>query len=261
MSRPVPARSHSQEFPPGYGDFQLISSDLVVFHYNRWLLAYVSPVFRDMFAVAGSEASGTQELKLTEDAATLTLLLQFIDPKKPSPKANFDNITQMLEAGRKYQLENTAEWARNWIAENPSARKDEMNSFSVSRAAQLLDVGTIYDIPDLSRHALRVLIKAPIMELAASTAPRSSLYAHLTKLRSERIILLGKEYTDHVFESVPETHKRPTKPYYTEYQVSAFIGIALRFAAEPTAHNLGISYGTSRMTRLQEVEAELPLLP
>ncbi|CAG8765690.1 92_t:CDS:2, partial [Acaulospora colombiana] len=39
--------SHSKEFPEGYGDFVFKSSDGVIFHFPRFLLAHVSPVFKD----------------------------------------------------------------------------------------------------------------------------------------------------------------------------------------------------------------------
>ncbi|CAG7850754.1 SubName: Full=Uncharacterized protein {ECO:0000313/EMBL:CCA68487.1} [Serendipita indica DSM 11827] len=56
--------TNSRDFPPGYGDFKLISSDKVAFHIPRSLLTHVSPVFRDMFAMG----DGPSELQVTEDA-------------------------------------------------------------------------------------------------------------------------------------------------------------------------------------------------
>jgi hypothetical protein len=41
--------TYSKEFPEGYGDFEFKSKDGVIFHFPRFLLSHVSPVFKDMF--------------------------------------------------------------------------------------------------------------------------------------------------------------------------------------------------------------------
>ncbi|KAG8807127.1 hypothetical protein FRC17_004640, partial [Serendipita sp. 399] len=144
-----------------------------------------------MFALG--VAGAPQELTVPEDSATLDFFLRFVDPKKKNPALEFDDLPKLLELARKYQLDDVTEWVKQWISENPATIMEKMDFVSTSRAAEILDLGTVYDVPNLSRYALRVLIKASMTALATSSAPTSPLYAHLMKLRAERIELLQKE--------------------------------------------------------------------
>ncbi|KAG8805997.1 hypothetical protein FRC18_006348 [Serendipita sp. 400] len=181
-------RRHSDEFSSNYGSFRLISSDFVVFHFPKWLLAYISPVFGDMFALGDSmRDNDCQEVTLQEDSTSLDLLLRFIDPKKANPRLDLDVTPGLLEAGRKYQIDTLSDWVYGWLCDAISVADDRCESFGTSQMAQILEIGTTYDFPHLSRLALRRLIKAPSKELIESNVSRSKLYDHLMRLRTGRI--------------------------------------------------------------------------
>jgi hypothetical protein len=141
----------SKAFYEGYGDFALQSSDGVIFHISRFLLAYASPVFEDMFNLAAgnghrmsissmsmadevdthqihasSNAMGSegilvakehksQAVILTENATTLDLLFRHIDPKQTPHPLRENTIRQLLEAARKYQLSSVSTWFENEV--------------------------------------------------------------------------------------------------------------------------------------------------
>jgi hypothetical protein len=48
----TPTLRISKDFPEGYGDILLQSSDADIFHFSSFLLAYSSPVLKDMFELA-----------------------------------------------------------------------------------------------------------------------------------------------------------------------------------------------------------------
>ncbi|KAG8844829.1 hypothetical protein FRB91_002280 [Serendipita sp. 411] len=183
----------SVEFPsgPGYDDIRLISSDRIVFNFHRWPLMYMSPVFRDMFEIGNPGGSGggsdnnSQSVTLSEDSGTLSLMLQFIDPKKENPPLDFTILPKFLEAGRKYQIDETNEWVTRWL--NGSGPIATSAKFNTQQAIELLEAGTTFDVPRLSQLALRVLIRAPSHELFVPSLTGSKLFGHLMKLRMERI--------------------------------------------------------------------------
>ncbi|PVG01573.1 hypothetical protein CPB86DRAFT_870997 [Serendipita vermifera] len=95
----------SDDYPPGSWDFDIQSSDNVIFSFPRSILSYVSPIFKDMFAVGDANVgSNRNPLVVTEDAATLTLFLLFIDPLKESPDLTKETIVPFLEVMNKYQV-------------------------------------------------------------------------------------------------------------------------------------------------------------
>ncbi|KAG8776076.1 hypothetical protein FRC16_004634, partial [Serendipita sp. 398] len=107
MSSSTPANYvHSPEFPENYGDFRLISSDRVVFSFPRFLLAHVSPVFKDMLEIGTEYPMGQQaELRLAENFTTLDQLLRLLDPTKRPLPIHIDTIEGLLESAQKYQVE------------------------------------------------------------------------------------------------------------------------------------------------------------
>jgi hypothetical protein len=83
----------------------LKSSDGVVFYVSRFLLAYTSPVFKDILALGPKNSTETMKnpLQFTEDEETLDLLFRHIDPTLPNLPLDKHMIPQLLEAARKYQ--------------------------------------------------------------------------------------------------------------------------------------------------------------
>lgn len=99
----------STNFPPGYGDFALQSSDGVICHFPRYLLAYISGFFKDLFDLPNSD-SGPTPLLLTEPSQMVELLLSHMDTKIRVQSINPNTIVDLLEAARKYQVPTIGEW-------------------------------------------------------------------------------------------------------------------------------------------------------
>ncbi|KAG8806234.1 hypothetical protein FRC18_006237 [Serendipita sp. 400] len=223
----------------------------------------MSPVFGDMFAVVEA-VSNPPEVEMTEDSHTLTFILQFMDPKKENPELRLDIAPQLLEAGRKYQLEELKEWMRIWILKNSSVLRSATDLMNAAEAAHLLDVGTTYDVPELSKNALRVLIRTPIEELAASSAPKSSLYGHLTALRAERIDLFRRELLQ-----INRLRRRTQSTFIcviTPQDAISWMNSAFALAAEPSLACLARCSpqeleDRSLVENISLVEAQLPDLP
>ncbi|KAG8792424.1 hypothetical protein FRC17_008598, partial [Serendipita sp. 399] len=173
----------SEIFPPGYGDIRLISSDRVVLSFHRWLLAYVSPVFHDMFKLGETKEHDSHEVSLQEESRILTLLLQFIDPMQDKPDLDFQVIPQLLEVGRKYQIDEVRKQANSWLTNNCSTVDDKTTKLSTAQSIELLERGITYEIPRLCQLALRNLIKAPAREIFVSRLSTSELFEHLMELR------------------------------------------------------------------------------
>ncbi|KAG8847974.1 hypothetical protein FRB91_011278 [Serendipita sp. 411] len=146
----------------------------------------MSPVFKDMETLGAMRQEGNnREISLSEDEPTWSTILCFIDPKKKNPPLDYKSLPKLLEAGRKYQIDEVRNWVEWWLLENESAVDSE--------AIELLAMGVDYDVPRYSQLALRFLIKAPIEGLFDAALARSKLYQHLMKLRTERIKHLHQE--------------------------------------------------------------------
>ncbi|CCA68487.1 hypothetical protein PIIN_02351 [Serendipita indica DSM 11827] len=167
--------TNSRDFPPGYGDFKLISSDKVAFHIPRSLLTHVSPVFRDMFAMG----DGPSELQVTEDASTLRLLLLFFDPVQDiDVPMDFGTLTALLEAAQKYQAPQVVKW---WEREVRKPSRKKLNDPMLCLA-----IAARFSLHETVRAALRDLVKAPLKELQTPILFESKLFSHLLELRADR---------------------------------------------------------------------------
>ncbi|CAG8513848.1 12920_t:CDS:2, partial [Acaulospora colombiana] len=83
----------SSEFPPGYGDFNIQSSDNVVFSFPRGVLSHALPMFKDMFAFGDAETSENQiPLIISENATTINQLLLYLDPLKDPAELTAETV-------------------------------------------------------------------------------------------------------------------------------------------------------------------------
>jgi hypothetical protein len=99
----------SGDFPPGYGDFSIQSSDRMVFSVPRSILSHASPVFRDMFTFGDPNTGNQVPLVVTEDASTIGQFLLYLDPLKEPVELTKDNVSSFLEVTTKYQFPNIEE--------------------------------------------------------------------------------------------------------------------------------------------------------
>ncbi|CCA73444.1 hypothetical protein PIIN_07398 [Serendipita indica DSM 11827] len=177
----------SKTFPAGYGDLELVSSDSVVFHFPRFLLSHMSPIFNDMFSIAQEDnsTSSASRLTVTEDSKTLEAFLGFLDPKQRSPSLDFAILPQLLEAGRKYEVPQISEW---WESQISLEEKSTLAmSFVLTQPMTSLILAFRYGLKDTARLALRELVRAPLSDLYTTMALETTLLSRLLQLRQQRV--------------------------------------------------------------------------
>ena len=194
------ATQHSTKFPPEYGDFALHCSDGVVCHFPRHLLAYMSPVFEDMFSLAKepTDPDSTNEsfppsLKLQESSIIIEALLEHVDPKsKRSLPIDPDVILKLLEAARKYQVSTVTEW---FIEQAGLPRvggspvdMEILDPFTSTNPQLALECAMRFEFPLIGRLALRQLVASPVSTTLLQNDDLSlCVYKHICQLREDRI--------------------------------------------------------------------------
>jgi hypothetical protein len=173
--------TYSKEFPEGYGDFVFKSQDGVTFHFPRFFLSHVSPVFKDMYQ-AGEGAQNQDIVVLTEDHKTIEQFLCHIDPAKDTPSLDWDRVAGVLQAAEKYQVNSIIKWFEKEVSMSLTATyyptlPNPMLYFALARR---------YDLHMTARLALRQLIKCPLSEIFGSVHVDSSLLKHIVTLRVAR---------------------------------------------------------------------------
>ncbi|KAG8797739.1 hypothetical protein FRC18_008891, partial [Serendipita sp. 400] len=161
----LPLIEYSDDFPPSYGDLQIVSSDSIIFHFHRWLLEYMSPVLRNMLKTAETNNRGRrlQEFKIQENSVLLTNLLKFIDPKKMNPELDYNVLTQLLELASKYEITKVIDWIKTWMSDNLDEFFTTHNNKGT--ALDLFLMAKRFRMKRLAQGAFRVLIKAPDAEV------------------------------------------------------------------------------------------------
>ncbi|KAG8781459.1 hypothetical protein FRC15_008686 [Serendipita sp. 397] len=176
----------SAEFPENYGDFQLVSSNHVIFSFPRFLLSHGSPVFKDMLRIGTGDSSDyeTDKLQLTEDSTTLDQLLRFLDTtKKPLP-IHMDTVEGLLESAQKYQVEQVFDyWEEQMIV-----RDVEMHVIGIRHPMMSFFLAARFRRDEFARLALREFIRAPDsnLDLPKGFMVEHRRIIHLTRLRQER---------------------------------------------------------------------------
>ncbi|KAG8816186.1 hypothetical protein FRC19_000518 [Serendipita sp. 401] len=180
-----PPRRHSEEFPENYGDFQLISSDGVVFSISRFLLAYVSPVFKDVLELGEESSSGAAEIQLTESSVTLDQLLRFFDPLKDPAPIDTRTMGPLLESARKYQMEGVFKYWEDQMV----YRNVVKEIILVSSPLACFALASHFGRHEIARAALRELLRAPSRELQEpiSTMVGGEVMYRLLQLRQARL--------------------------------------------------------------------------
>lgn len=104
--KPPPYLSHSFFKAPN-ADIILQSSDGVLFHNFRWILAEASPVLRDMLGPPPTPIfpESLERIELSEPASTLEPLLRLIYPVTPQPEFTcLLTLKAVLAAALKYEV-------------------------------------------------------------------------------------------------------------------------------------------------------------
>ncbi|KAG8843685.1 hypothetical protein FRB91_003192 [Serendipita sp. 411] len=171
----------------------------------------MSPVFKDMLAMASNDEQRNSELRLTEDADTLDRFLRFCDPLKRILPLDMERVQPLLEAARKYQIPKIFEWMEERILMDMGKVNSPL--MKIQEPMTILALATRFDLENLAKVALRELIKAPSKEFQTTVAFESHMFMHLFHLRQQRI----KQMVDRV-----SNFHDLIKPAYTscgQYQI------------------------------------------
>ncbi|KAG8812595.1 hypothetical protein FRC17_001949 [Serendipita sp. 399] len=190
----------SERFPAGYGDFVLKSSDGVVFHFSRSILAYMSDFFRGMFELPATEKNqGTarKPLVLTETAAAIEVFLQQIDPKNPTPTIDHDTVIELLEMARKYQVQTIFDRFQIMMRRE----HDQYTGLLFSRPLAVLYIAMQHDLEMVGKWALQELMQCSSRRIENDEVEiPAKTFQYIHRLRRERLRKL-QAYIDVITKS------------------------------------------------------------
>jgi hypothetical protein len=124
-----------------------------------------------------------RELRLAH-RATLGILLSFIDPAKKNRPLRWKTVESFLSAADKYQIKGAVEWFEREVQAELLQRCDE--EYGLQDPMTCLGLSLRYNLPEVSRFALRDLIKYPIEDIKQHPAVDGQSLLHLFELRAER---------------------------------------------------------------------------
>jgi hypothetical protein len=267
---PLPSLPPSSlEFPDGYGDAIIRSSDGVIFHFPRFLLSHVSPVFRDMYQL-GDNAQNEDILTLTESYSTLEHLFQHIDPLKDTPPLIWDRVGDLLEAAEKYQVVSIFRWFEKEVALGMTKKPTPQ----LPNPIFCLALASRYELRTTAKLAVRQLIRYPISEIKSVYLINERLFEHLLRLRTARsqwlamVILQCDFHYDKKYGRSCGLHPENETRFWTQIAMQAVIEepswAALEFSIN---NNLPQGCGCRRphlseywKEKTEQKEAELPEL-
>lgn len=158
-------------------DLILRASDGVDIQVVRAILSAASPIFSDMFIVAQpmvSSASAEHSTEkppldgelpvvdMTEDSATLELLLRFCYPVQSPTLRTISDILSVLEAARKYAVD---------VAEAGCA--DALCKFAITQPLQVYAIACLYMLEPVARFAAPHTLAISLDELLAGAIPEA----------------------------------------------------------------------------------------
>ncbi|PVF93746.1 hypothetical protein CPB86DRAFT_829093, partial [Serendipita vermifera] len=236
--------AQSKEFPEGYGDFVFKSSDGVVFHFPRFLLSHVSPVFKDMYAI-GEGVKNQEIMTLSEDSATLEYFLRHIDPVKETPHLDWNRLAGTLQAAEKYQIDSIFKWFEREASISLTTTQyptlpNPMLCYSLARR---------YALRATAKLALRQLIKCPISEIMGSQHIDSKTLKHIINLRVERAQAL-----------VEVIHTCAMKAIIAEPSWSAIVSSVEKEYGKASCRCVILGNATEEKASVKKMEGKLPEL-
>ncbi|PVF96032.1 hypothetical protein CPB86DRAFT_787455 [Serendipita vermifera] len=174
---------HSSKFPEGYGNLALRSSDNMIFHFPLFLLAYVSPVFKDMCEFGGN-TSNSEVIQMSEDSKMIDHILSFIDPEQETPNFSWENIEEVLLVAEKYQIKSILRWFQKEVRTEAEIGKGWRTA--VEKPMLCLGLGIQYGYPEVAKLGLRDLLRCHVSQLAFHPAVSAHLAKEILTLRAER---------------------------------------------------------------------------
>ncbi|KAG8807672.1 hypothetical protein FRC17_004326 [Serendipita sp. 399] len=256
----------SDAFPQGNGtDLCLLTNDSVHFYFHRFLLSYTSPVFREM--IESGNYSLSQPIHVEEESGTLDLLLRHLDPTKVTPNLDPETIFELLKASKKYQIATIAQWFNNQLTIQDDSNNREVGIVIRNQPMRLLIIGEQLDLPQVSRIALRQLVKANWCNLFGihdeSISPR--MWQHLIFLRMERSKFVSEILSKFLLKALEaqefsnDEHRRRCHTNDLIRRLIAFVGIMA--TEEPSWKNFKkVVAGVSSVTYKPQTAAQPPFI-
>jgi hypothetical protein len=200
---------YSTNFPHGYGNFEVISSDNVIFSFPRGVLEHVSPVFKDMFAIGITEELNREgPLPLVEHAETIEGFLLYIDPLKDTPDFTIDSAVSLVEAATKYQVPRMVDAFEKWAKKTKSgcaAMKTE--------PALFLSIAERFCLPEIGATAMASIAKADKTCVSLSKYPLTTMtIVQIMEVRAKRAHYLVEELEKFIKSKIPDIKPKQQNP-------------------------------------------------
>jgi len=186
--KPPPYPSHSFFRAPN-ADIILQSSDGVLFHNFRWILAEASPVFQDMLSSPSTSTVSTplgfpeplERVVLSEPASTLDPLLRLIYPVAPRPEfACLSALKVVLAAALKYQIALASDTLRQALVSPNFLENETLRVYAIACQLGLDDEAKV-----ISRATLAIaLLDEPLCDELKDISAYD--YCRLLELRRTR---------------------------------------------------------------------------
>jgi hypothetical protein len=198
----------SSEFPQGYGDFKMRSSDDTIFYFPRGVLAHVSPVFKDMFDIVNEGTPNSQGLMtVTENADTINQFLHHIDPLKNPLKMKKETVIPLLEAARKYQVSKIIK-----KFEEEACRNILGGEFREAPML-LLHIAEEFGLESVGKFAMSKAVAAHINTIIQGTWSISQrAYSQLMYEREKRSLFLSKSLIGIIQKRIRSLEDEITRP-------------------------------------------------
>jgi hypothetical protein len=185
----------SKRFPKTYGDFSMQSSDGIVFYFPRSLLAYMSPVFDDMFSLGSGVRRGERTetgppLEISESSAALEHFLCHLDPKITHSSIDEATIGQVLELARKYQVQSIFDWFEKEVVNlrGPVFSPGGASSLLMTNPSLVLHLAATYGLPQTAQSACKFLAGCDVSLLDCEYSGIDlKIYIYVSNLRLSRI--------------------------------------------------------------------------
>ncbi|CAG8513812.1 12918_t:CDS:1 [Acaulospora colombiana] len=174
----------SSEFPPGYGNIEILSSDNIIISFHCNSLTRVSPVFKEMLSTQdlNNVESGTP-LVLEETAATIEHFLSHIEPTKVSQSLEVKSFMPFLETAAKYQASRII--AK--VEKMATTKGGPLEYLALVAPMLLLSAAEKFRLPNLGAFAMSRVLQAAKEKVFTSKYPISAMtYVQIMEGRAER---------------------------------------------------------------------------
>ncbi|OBZ70346.1 hypothetical protein A0H81_09769 [Grifola frondosa] len=165
-----------------HADLSQNAPDADIFRVHRCILSTASPFFRTMFSLPQPVAScpDIPVIAVTESGATLEALLRFIYPVADPPIETLDQLSLVLNAARKYELDFVVEALRKLLVSPRYLRAWPLRVYAIATRHDLEEEARIASTATLAIN----ILDCPLHEDLKSISAYS--YHRLLQLHKQR---------------------------------------------------------------------------